>query len=168
MSNNSYAGPPVDPSSMPLGDAALWYAHIEWSVFPAAGKQPLTDHGFKDASNDPDQILVWWTDWPNANVAIAAETSRLVILDVDPKNGGDESLRALIEELKIGRLLEETPKVRTGGGGLHYYFRAPDGDSVRCSAGKLGPGLDIRAAGGYVIAPPSVHPDTGQKYRWEW
>ena len=58
-----------------------------------------------------------------------------------------------------------TAVVETGGGGLHYWFRVPDGVEVRNSAGKLGPGLDVRGDGGYVIVPPSLHA-SGKRYGW--
>jgi hypothetical protein len=85
------------------------------------------------------------------------------VLDVDPDKGGDDSLRKLEE--KYGQL-PVTTEVLTGGGGHHYYFEHPGG-SLGNSAGKLGPGLDIRADGGQVVAPPSVHPVTGRTYEWE-
>jgi putative DNA primase/helicase len=83
------------------------------------------------------------------------------VLDVDPKNGGDESLLKLIN---THDRLPNTWQVLTGGGGMHYYFKSPD-FPVRNSAGLLGPGLDIRADGGFVVAPPSVHA-SGELYKW--
>jgi P4 family phage/plasmid primase-like protien len=85
------------------------------------------------------------------------------VLDVDPDKGGDDSLRKL--ETQYGSL-PVTAEVITGGGGHHYYFQHP-GISLGNSAGKLGPGLDIRTDGGQVVAPPSVHPMTGRTYEWE-
>ncbi len=82
------------------------------------------------------------------------------VLDVDPKNGGDESLAALVAQHGP---LPATVEASTGGGGRHFLFR-PDA-RVRCSAGRLGHGLDVRGRGGYVVAPPSVHP-SGCRYRW--
>jgi hypothetical protein len=80
----------------------------------------------------------------------------LLVLDVDPRHGGDDSVADLPP-------LPPTREAATGGGGRHLYYRA--GVKIRCSAGRLGPGLDVRGEGGYVVAPPSVHP-SGQLYRW--
>ena len=64
--------------------------------------------------------------------------------------------------------LPQTVEVKTGGGGRHLYFKFPEGTKIKNSSNVLGPGLDIKSTGGYVIAPPSIHPDTGQPYAWEW
>ncbi len=145
--------------------AALVYAtKFGFALFPCRmrGKDPLTKHGVKEASKDPATIRAWWKRWPKANIAIATgAASGIVVLDADEKVGGRETLATLEEE--NGRL-PEAPTVLTGGGGLHVYFHDPSG--VRNSAGALGLGLDVRADGGYVIAPPSIHPN-GSKYAWE-
>jgi putative DNA primase/helicase len=147
--------------------AALAYAErFAFAVFPCSpgGKTPVTDHGFKDATKDPERIRRLWATRRNANVGIATgAVSGIIVLDVDPRHGGCEAL-ALLEE-EHGRLLE-VPTVLTGGGGTQLYFRHP-GISVRNSAGLIGPGLDVRADGGYVIGPPSTHPN-GCRYYWEF
>ena len=144
--------------------AALAYAEkFHFSVFPcrAQGKEPLTKHGLKEASKDAATVLAWWKRWPRANVGIATgAASGIVVLDVDARAGGRESLAILEDEQ--GRL-PETRTVLTGGGGQHLYFR--DQGGLRNSAGRLGAGLDLRADGGYVVAPPSNHTN-GNKYRW--
>ena len=122
------------------------------------GKHPRTPHGLKDATLDEDQIRQWWSQWPDAN--LAGETSQRAVLDVDPRHGGDESLRELIK--KHGPL-PETPRVRTGGGGYHYFFQATDGVRSRTNVAD---GLDLKSAGGYVVAPPSLHA-SGCRYEWE-
>ncbi|MFZ6019900.1 MAG: bifunctional DNA primase/polymerase [Chloroflexota bacterium] len=146
-------------------DYAQIYASRGWHVLPLRGKIPIVAHGVKAASCDPDQILTWWTVEPNADVGIATgRQSGLVVLDVDPRHGGDESLMEL--EAKFGKL-PPTPEVLTGGGGRHLYFKYPVGvQHVKCSAGQLGPGLDVRADGGYTVAPPSRH-QSGKLYEWE-
>jgi len=83
----------------------------------------------------------------------------VVVLDKDPRNGGDESLRRL--EAEYGPL-PRTPKVITGGGGEHYYFLEPTG----MKKGLIAPGIDFQAEGSQVLAPPSLHA-SGQCYRWE-
>lgn len=142
--------------------AALAYAKRGWAVFACRprAKQPATKHGFKDATTEKSTIVGAWRSNPEANVAIATgAVSSIVVLDVDPRNGGDSSL-AELERINGG--LPETVSAETGGGGRHFYFAAPEGG---VPSGVLADGLDVKGDGGYVIAPPSVHPDGGM-YRW--
>ena len=152
---------PAPDSLSALGLAALAYAARGWPVFPCKprGKEPLTVHGFKDASTDADTIREWWSRWPNANIGIPTGARTFVALDVDARNGGDETLYAL--EHEQGEL-PPTPHVLTGGGGSHYYFQA----TQLLKSRPLAEGIDLRAEGGYVIAPPSIHP-SGSSYNWE-
>ena len=171
-----------------LLQTALAYAECGWGVFPvyepgtspsrcscgagldqtgqsqcSAAKHPRTRNGHRDASTDPKVIRVWWTRWPNANIGIATGTlSGLVVIDIDPRHGGGESWRDLVAELGLSDL--DTPQVITGGGGMHYYFQYPSGHVP--SRANIRPGVDVRAAGGYVIAPPSLHA-SGGRYEWE-
>jgi putative DNA primase/helicase len=143
---------------------ALTYAEKGWSVVPLNGKIPIVNDWPNQASTDPDQIRTWWVQSPKANVGIVTGSkSGLFVLDVDPDKGGDESLSVL--EGQYGAL-PSTVEVVTGNGGRHLYFQCP-GHPIGNSAGKLGPGLDIRADGGQVVAPPSIHPVTGRSYEWE-
>jgi hypothetical protein len=138
------------------GDWALWYAEKSIPVFPCkpGRKEPLTPNGHKDASTDPERIRAWWSRWPDANIAMpTGKRSGWVVVDVDPEHGGYDSLAELHE---AGHGLPLTATIKTGGGGVHHYLRCPEGVEIRNSAGKLGPGLDIRGEGGYVIVPPSV------------
>jgi hypothetical protein len=152
-----------------LGRHALAYATgrvFEWPVpvFPLRprGKTPLTPRGFKDASLDPEQVEAWWRRWPDANVGLpTGRASRLLVVDLD----GDEGA------CSWGVLLSAHPgtppetAVRTGGGGWHLFYRFPDGPPLGNSAGRLAPAIDTRGEGGYVVAPPSVHP-SGARYSW--
>lgn len=97
--------------------------------------------------------------WKNVGI-VTGGAERLAVLDVDPRNGGDASLKEL--ELKFGRL-PDTPIVHTGGGGEHYYFRT---HSPLRSRSAFCPGLDIKAEGGFVVAPPSQHM-TRPFYEWD-
>jgi len=145
--------------------AALAYAEMGFAVFPciSPGKAPLTEHGFKDATKDAEVIRALWLSHPGANVGIATGAiSGIVVLDIDPRHAGDDTLEAL--EAHYGKL-PETPTVLTGGGGVHSYFRHPGG-IVSNSAGKVGQGIDVRGDGGYVIAPKSMH-ESGNRYLWE-
>ena len=149
------------PSSA-LG-AALRYAFDGALVFPlqAGAKRPhaLTPHGFKDASRDAAVIRQWFHVDPLANLAIVTgEASGVLVVDVDPRNSGDASLAALPK-------LPATRRALTGGGGQHLFYRWPT-TPHRTGANVLGPGLDIKSTGGYVVAPPSTHP-SGAPYAWE-
>ncbi|MDP8974102.1 MAG: bifunctional DNA primase/polymerase [Actinomycetota bacterium] len=138
-----------------LFKAALSYARRGIPVFPCepGGKRPLTYNGFFDATTDIGRVKDWWDRWPDANVGVpTGKGSGLLVLDVDPRDGGPESLAALERE---NGPLPETARARTGGGGVHVFFRYPAEKEVRNSAGWLGPGLDVRGEGGYVVVPPS-------------
>ncbi len=149
---------------------ALGYVLAGLPVFPCQrDKTPLTPHGFKDASNDPAQIFAWWGSLEAEALGLATgAASGLWVLDVDapkPDRNGDgpAALTALIQE--HGPLPATVEQV-TGGGGRHLFFAWPrDRLPVRNSAGKLGPGLDVRGEGGYVIVPPSLH-HSGNRYAW--
>lgn len=152
-------------------NAALDYADRGWHVLPLRprGKEPLgrlVHHGKDDATADLPTVLRWWTAEPRANVGIVAGPSGLLILDVDPRNGGDDHLHDLERELGP---LPETVRAQTGGGGEHYLFRHPGGILV----GKLAPrGVPLKDAGvdvqdhKYIVAAPSIHP-SGNPYEWD-
>lgn len=124
------------------------------------GKHPWLRHGLKEASADPGDARIWWNRWPAANIGVrTGEISGIWVLDIDPRNGGDDALADLV--LEHGEL-PPTLQVATGGGGVHYYFKAPAG-GVTC--GKLVEGVDIKGEGGYVVAPPSNHA-SGGSYQW--
>lgn len=125
-----------------------------WKVIPLNGKKPITQNWTRPASFPPEH-------WGNIGI-ITGLPSKLVVLDIDIKNGGFSSLDEL--EFIHGPLI--TCQVRTGTGGLHYYFKHP-GEKIPNSVGSVAPGIDVRADGGMVVAPPSKHPDTGKPYRWE-
>ena len=147
----------------PMGTAALDLARAGWEVLPLAGKVPAIKggRGVLDASRDPERVTAWWSGrFRHSNVG-ARVPERLVVLDVDPRNGGADSMTALT---RAHGLLPSTLSVASGrgDGGRHFYLRRPAGE---LSAARLGPGLDLKTHAGYVVVPPSVHPDTGQPYR---
>ncbi len=145
-------------------DSALAYVRRGWSVIPLwpREKRPLIpwaryQHGRADAT----EIREWFHRWPAANLGIVTgAVSSLVVLDVDPLHGGDESLRALEEAHGV---LPRTIAAITGGGGRHIYFAHPGG-LVPNKVG-LATGIDLRGDGGFVVAPPSIHP-SGRRYAW--
>lgn len=143
-------------------DHALAYAARGWRVFPLAGKVPKIKggKGCLDATTDEATIRGWWKKWPEANIGLATgEASGILVLDIDGDEG-EESAKAFAP-------LPATLTGLTGGGGRHLLFQYPTGERITISQGRLGLRLDTRGEGGYVVAPPSVHPDTGALYEWQ-
>ena len=157
---------PQTEAMTPLA-AALRYALRGWHVFPCEGKLPdsrLAPQGFQNSSTSDVMIRAWWKANPDANIGVACgKRSGIFVVDVDPEEGGDAALAALENEHGA---LPVTPRARTGGGGLHVFFAHPRGGQLGNSAGRLGPGVDTRGEGGYVVVAPSVHPKTGEPYKW--
>lgn len=148
----------------PMLDAALQLAASGWSVFPChedgpKAKAPYTKTGHLEAARDPDEIRYWWGRYPSAMIG-APVPSTLIVVDIDPRNGG--SMEAL--ERLVGALPETlTAWSGRGDGGRHLYFLRPPGTFT--STG-LPAGVDLKV-NGYCILPPSIHPASGQPYRWE-
>lgn len=140
---------------------ALTYVEGGLAVLPLRGKSPvgrLAHHGSKSATMSRETALRWWDDGDH-NIGVRVPAGHLV-LDVDPRNGGDTSLEALIRTYAP---LPPTRCALTGGGGWHYWFR--HGRAAAMSSRGFH-GLDLKAPGSYVVAPPSIHPDTGRAYAW--
>ena len=136
---------------------ALHYAESGYPVFPCKpNKRPYTSNGFHAATTDPETIKRWWGLWPDAMIGLPTG-GRFWVLDVDVRDG--KLGRITLDRLQaVNGALPSTKTVRTPSGGFHYYFT---GD-MRTTTGTLGPGLDTRGTGGYVIAPPSVIPGEGE------
>lgn len=144
--------------------AALAYAAHGWSVIPieAHGKRPLVAwREFQTRHAEAERIESWFHRWPSANVGIVTgRISGLVVVDIDAAHGGFESLQTL--QAALGAW-PPTVVAATGGGGRHLYFAqacAPLANRV-----AIRPGIDVRADGGCVVAPPSLHP-SGRRYAW--
>lgn len=151
-----------------LARAALHYAACGWAVFPVhpRGKVPLTRRGCHDATADTERVQSWWRQAPQANIGIACGPSGLVVVDLDAPKGDRPAGADTFEDLQRRHGLPGHPLwARTGSGGWHAYYLQADGEPVGNSAGRLGPGIDVRGQGGYVVAPPSLHP-CGGRYRW--
>lgn len=164
-----------------MGDAAARLVSDRgWAVFPlvARGKIPLISkenggRGCLDASTDMEAVRAWWAESPNANVGVATgSASGVFVLDIDatpPKQGGMTGPEALARLEEIHGRLPGTLTSSTGGGGEHRWFRLPYGRKIgnraRIKVDGQATGLDCRADGGYVAAPPSVHP-SGRVYAW--
>jgi hypothetical protein len=177
-----------------LQAAALGYAAVDYEVFPLRGKLPHGNcpectprsrryrehaavdcqhelcHGLYAATTDPERVGRWWDRWPGDGIGARVPRS-LIVLDVDPRHGGD----ARLAELEAG--FERLPPTRVsysgrGDGGCHLWFLHPGGKpTIRALREVLGRGpeelgLDLKGHEGYVVLPPSRHPDTGQPYRW--
>jgi Bifunctional DNA primase/polymerase, N-terminal/YspA, cpYpsA-related SLOG family len=165
------------PSGLTIEAAALGYIGRGWPVFllgrskrpvancPAckdaghghdpAGCGCLTCHGFHAATTDPARLAAMLAAVPRGLLAVRTGTvSGLAVVDVDPRNGGQVD----------PALMTPTAAVATGGGGWHLYYRHPGGPLRTVLPGRAG--VDVKADGGYVVAPPSVHPGTGRAYRW--
>lgn len=169
----------VMPGFAPV-DYPLAAARRGWHVFPLAPgskNRPLVKWS-RAATADPGQVRAWWHRWPTANYGIATGPSRLVVVDLDTPDPGEQPpehwdrpgitdgadvLAALAEQAGAdsGELLG-TFTVRTASGGAHLYFAAPPGLQLGNTAGDRGRGLgwlvDTRAAGGYVVGPGSATP----------
>lgn len=160
-----------------MEEAAISYAGKAWCVLPVhsckdgacscgkktcskAGKHPRVNRWQTIATMNEKIIRHWWHAWPDANVAIlTGAVSDLVVIDLD-NNGkaGEANFRALAEQHGG---VPSTMTVRTGNG-LHLYFRHP-GVPIKNSVCKLAEGVDVKADGGYVVAPPSMHA-SGTRY----
>ncbi|MGA2926584.1 MAG: bifunctional DNA primase/polymerase, partial [Solirubrobacteraceae bacterium] len=131
------------PRTIPLAEHSKRPVHADWPNWQA------TQESVRD----------WWRRRPDSNVGIRCGNG-LVVVDVDPQHDGDRSLHQL--QQAHGQL-PATLTVRTGGGGMHAYYRGPKDMRTFLPA----PGLEIRAAGAVVVAPPSIHPHTGNPYAWQ-
>jgi hypothetical protein len=165
------------PAGLTIEAAAAGYMRAGWPVFvlgrskrpvancracKAAGWQHdparcacLTCHGFHAATTDPARLAAMLAAIPRGLLAIRTGTAAgLAVVDIDPRNGGQIDLA----------LMTPTATVATGGGGWHLYYRHPGGLLVPALPRHRG--VDVKADGGYVVAPPSVHPATRRPYRW--
>lgn len=152
-----------------LLEAALSYAEMGLAVFPLheRDKTPITAHGFEDASTEERQIRLWWKHNPSANIGIATgqKSGGLVVVDMDvDKDEGKDGYHTFKEWCAENYLvLPDSWMSITGRGGYHLFYKS-DG-KVPSKIGWL-EDVDIRADGGYVVAPPSIHPN-GTRYEWE-
>jgi hypothetical protein len=153
------------PKSNTRLKAAIGYLKRGWPIVAVAprAKRPIVKwEPFQHQLPTEEQVRGWFTRWPDANLSVVTgEVSGLVVLDVDPRHGGEESLAGL--ESRHGKL-PQTIESATGGGGRHLYFAHP-GHEVRNRVGIM-PGIDLRGDGGTIVLPPSVHP-SGKQYRWK-
>lgn len=150
-------GYPVFPLHWMIGNRCSCFTNC---TKPA--KHPITVHGFKDASCDSACIDKWVEKYPNANWGIATGIiSNLLVVDIDKKTGGYETWDMLRTDHPEPI---ETITVSTGNGGRHLWFSYPNGFDIRSGQNVLGKGIDLRANGGYIVAPGSK---TNNEYVFE-
>ena len=142
------------------------YGALGWAIFPLAmgAKVPMKgSNGLKDASAHLDQIGLWSEAYPGANIAVACgQVSKLIVIDMDPRNGSVETVERLTKE---GTSFPDTVEAATPSGGRHLYFGYDP--RVRVSgSNRLGPGIDLKTDGGYVVLPPSYWFKVANSYRW--
>ena len=149
-------------------DAAIEYAGKGMAVFPLKprDKKPLTKHGVNDATTDFDTITKWWKKNPNANIGIACGqiSGGLLVIDLDERANGVSGFDSLHEWESEHGELPETARTITGKGGSHILYRVDHKENNRVD---LLDGVDVRSDGGYIVAPPSIHPN-GNRYEWEY
>ncbi|MGO1316832.1 MAG: bifunctional DNA primase/polymerase [Cellulomonadaceae bacterium] len=159
---------PLASSCDSLADAALGFAQSGIAVFPCArgGKEPLTAHGFKDATADPGRVAWWWRRFPEANLGLPTGAFTGVdVVDVDV-HGAASGFPAMAKAREAGLVGEWVWCVRTPSGGMHVYFPHPVGVEQR-SWQSPRTHVDFRGDGGYVIAPPSRIEVDGAVRRYE-
>ena len=144
--------------------AALTYAGAGMPVFPLRGKNPAIKggRGLYDATADLLEVRRQWMEYPGSNIGYAIPAG-LVVIDLDkrPTVDADAEFDSLRHKLGV---LPATRECLTGSGGRHVYFSVPVGFVAK---GKLAPGIDLKAQGGYVVLPPSQHPTTHAEYSWD-
>jgi len=164
-------------------DHAIALAVRGWYVFPLHGLTPTgyctcgapdcgdvakhpryavgsIEHGLLDATTDRGIVEQWFARWPHGNVGVATGPSGLAVIDVDVKHHGLAAWETLNRDLELPPTLES----RTGSGGLHVFYKVAPG-TVASSRGSLPIGIDVKAGGGYVVVPPSLHA-SGRRYQW--
>jgi len=150
-----------DDSHCVMLEWAVNYAQAGIPVFPLIGKEPMEgSNGFYDPTTDLETIENWWRRHPNANIGIpTGNASGFWVLDIDGEEGQQTFSTLQTEHEKL-----HTPVISRTGKGHHLLFKM-NGRDIRNRTRFL-PGLDARGIGGYIVAPPSIHPKTGTAYSW--
>ena len=145
-----------------LPRSAVWYTTQGWPVFPLRPRTKDTYKGIGvyQASTDLEQVAAWWSRWPQANIGLHVGGAGLLALDLDAYKESYTGAAFLTSDD------QQTITNLTGRGGTHLLFAQPEGARLGNGTGKLPEGIDVRGWGGYVVLPPSVHPN-GRPYCWE-
>jgi len=155
----------ADTISEPPVYVAFRAALMRFPVLPVnpVTKKPLINDWPNKATCNPEEIEAYWNQYPNAMTGIVTgHASGIFILDFDVEDGEDLWEKVRVFEEAHGDL-NQTLTVKTPSGGVHFYYRMPEGVDLRNSASKLFHGVDVRANGGYVVFAGSVRAD-GKKY----
>jgi len=158
-------------------DGALSYAGLRMPVFPARGKTPYREGWQKRATDDPRKLCRLFSPFPDANVGLMMGVEirpgeYVFTVDMDPRNGGVDSLGRLLSDLGLSALPPTASAVTggarsvTGEAGSHDLLTAPFPVRMGPLDACRYPGIDIKGAGGLIIVAPSIHPETGREYRW--
>jgi hypothetical protein len=142
-----------------LLEQALDYLHRGYSIIPLSGKKAIIKwEEYQHRLPTEPEITSWFKDGKSNIGIITGKVSGILVLDVDGEEG-----QKFIQQVD----LPLTSCVKTGLGGNHFYFRyIPENRELRNFTRRF-PGIDLRAEGGYVVAPPSLHPVTNEEYIWE-
>ena len=151
-----------------LKEAALQYAAMGYYVVPLwpKGKLPMQNLRNTAPSTVAEQICRWWELCPNANIGLPTDNrfNALIVLDLDVGQGVDGSRTVMQLCQERGLVLPDTAVAQSGSGGYHVYYRNPE--RLPIPGGKnLFPGIDVRAEGAHIVAPPSIH-SSGAAYKW--
>ena len=139
----------------------LWRSGLSVIPVQPGGKRPLVSWTeYQSRRPMEEEIRQWWQQYPNANIGVVTgKISRIVVIDLDPDKGGNESRAEIYEQASTDLI------AKTGRGGYHLYYRYPEDVGHIPNRVGLLPGVDVRADGGYVVAPPSAH-SSGRLYEW--
>lgn len=147
-----------------------WYITNGFALYPvkpAKGEQKAAPYikGWNSgrAATDLESVRRFWSDFPDAQIGADAERSNIIVVDIDPRNGGDDSFRTLANDVGI-HLFDGAPTVNTPSRGRHLYYRATKPIRGRTSA--LGPGIDVIGRGNGIMLPPSFRADANAIYHW--
>ncbi len=152
-------------------DHVLQLAAAGFRVFPLRpkDKKPLAgSSGCTEATTDTEQLCRWWEKHPTANIGLATgRTSSdkyltVIDLDIDKEKGKDGFAECYEWQKENNLIFPETLTVKTGRGGLHLFFYT---DEEFRNTTNLLPAVDVRGEGGYIVAPPSIHPN-GNRYEF--
>jgi hypothetical protein len=137
-------------------DAARFYAARALPIIPLVGKVPAVKDWQKFIADE--SAVLFWFGKRRANIGLRTGESGYVVIDTD--SGAAEEW--------VQTHCEETPmRAQSGGGSLHWYYRNPPRKEIRNRQGLRGiHGLDVRGHGGFIVLPPSLHPETGNRYEW--
>src|SRR6516225_2884002 len=149
------------PADNPNLTSALNLAAAGLPVFPAGpDKRPLLAGWQKKATTEEEQLRKWWDTHPAAVPAIVVGRAGLIVIDCDRHPGSNDGIEAFNRLLSAnGGNLADVPMTKTARGGAHLFFKQPKGEPLGNRRGELPDGIDVRGAGGFVIAPGAELPD---------